>query len=59
MSLKLRNPRSMLIAGADECRLWMIVMWVGLECDIAGKKKILFGPVINILTFWHQNFFFF
>ena len=49
----------MLIAGADECRLWMIVMWVGLECDIAGKKKILFGPVINILTFWHQNFFFF
>ena len=48
MSLKLRSPRRILIAWADECRLWMIVVLAGLECDIAGKKKT-FGPAINTL----------
>ena len=65
MVVKVKQSQQHTDNWTDECRLWLVSVWAGLDCDIAGfgwsvcgpglivtlqTTKKLFGPVISTLT---------
>jgi len=44
MVVKVKQSQQHTDNWTDECRLWLVSVWAGLDCDIAGFGWSVCGP---------------